>query len=150
MMIRLVILIVLLLLITNLIESFQIENIISPSFKKTLIRTLQIDKEEWSKEDMKTDDRYNEMHLNTRQRRLFELYKSNTKKNTFGWNKDNEIINGRIAMISFFIIFLIEETTSESILEQLGVLEHGLHLSLYMLISFITIQPLIEFFDENK
>jgi hypothetical protein len=35
---------------TTLIKGFQIENILSPSFKKTLIRTLQIDKEDWKKE----------------------------------------------------------------------------------------------------
>ena len=146
----LLLLLISLILMTTLIKGFQIENILSPSFKKTLIRTLQIDKEDWKKE--LEDDKYNnnEIHLNTRQKRLFEQYKQNMKKNTFGWNKDNEIINGRLAMISFFAMFIIEEFTDESILEQIGILEHGLHLSLYMLISFIIIQPMIEFFDETK
>ena len=39
----------------------------------------------------------------------------------FGFNKDTEILNGRIAMIAFIILFVVEFITNKPILGFLGI-----------------------------
>ena len=150
--ITLVALLLLMIVLQTKCFQFKINNILSSSFKKTIIRTLQIDND-WKKESNKNElhDKYeySNMQINSRQKRLFETYKQNLKKNYFGWSKDNEIINGRLAMLGFFAMFIVEEITDESILEQIGIIEHGTHLSLYILLSTLIIQPIVEFFEEK-
>ena len=136
-------------------DGFHIDSIISP-MRSSLLRTLQLDKEEWQ-EDIKqqqlldiSNDNDN-MSLNTRQKRLLNNYKKNMndKTNIFGFTSSSEVINGRIAMASFMICFFVEEVTDESILDQIGKLEHSLHISLFMLILIFMIQPMFDFFKDD-
>ena len=137
-------------------DGFHIDSIISP-MRSSLLRTLQLDKEEWQ-EDIKqqqlldiSNDNDN-MSLNTRQKRLLNNYKKNIndKTNIFGFTSSSEVINGRIAMASFIICFFVEEVTDESILDQIGKLEHSLHISLFMLILTFMIQPMLDFFKDDR
>jgi uncharacterized membrane protein len=91
------------------------------------------------------------MSLNTRQKRLMNNYKKNIndKTNIFGFTSSSEVINGRIAMASFIICFFVEEVTDESILDQIGKLEHSLHISLFMLVLTFMIQPMLDFFKDD-
>lgn len=136
-------------------DGFHIDSIISP-MRSSLLRTLQLDKEEWQ-EDIKqqqlldiSNDNDN-MSLNTRQKRLMNNYKKNIndKTNIFGFTSSSEVINGRIAMASFIICFFVEEITDESILDQIGKLEHSLHISLFMLVLTFMIQPMLYFFKDD-
>ena len=134
-------------------DGFHIDSIISP-MRSSLLRTLQLDKEEW-KEDIKQQQLLNnddyDMSLNTRQKRLLNNYKKSIsdRSNVFGFTSSSEVINGRIAMASFIICFFVEEVTDESILDQIGLLEHSLHISLFMLILTFMLQPMIDFFKDD-
>ena len=136
-------------------DGFHIDSIISP-MRSSLLRTLQLDKEEWQ-EDIKQQqlldisNDIDNMSLNTRQKRLMNNYKKNIndKTNIFGFTSSSEVINGRIAMASFIICFLVEEITDESILDQIGKLEHSLHISLFMLVLTFMIQPMLDFFKND-
>ena len=127
-----------------------IDSIIAP-MRVSLLRTLQLDKEEYQQQQQQLQHD-NDNGLNTRQKRLLSIYKKNINdKNTmFGFTTSSELVNGRIAMVSFLICFFIEDITNESILEQIGLLEHNFHVSFYMLISALTIQPILSFFSDDN
>lgn len=140
-------------LLLSCCSCFQIDNIISP-MRISLLRTLQIDKEDWKEDSIKQQnllDNNKGYDMNTRQKRLLDNYRKsvNEKTNIYGFTLNSELVNGRIAMIAFIICFFIENVTDASIIEQFSILEHNFHVSLYILIMTFTIQPMLAFFKDD-
>ena len=140
--------------------SYIIDNIIQP-MRVSLLRTLQLDKEDWieqqqhqqqQQQQQLQQQQHDNEGLNTRQKRLLNIYKKSIddKTNIFGFTASSELVNGRIAMVSFLICFFIEDMTDESILDQIGLLEHEFHVSLYMLLLTLTVQPMVSFFKDDR